>query len=111
MSDESTVPQYSPGVELAGTQPILKGLGYSAARGALRRARSVEDATRLARQAVAAATLRDVAVAYHELAFATEDLRTRRDLAQAAHDQPAPVDANIRPGKTPPPARAQVEVA
>src|SRR5262249_40542061 len=49
MNDTSTVPQYSPGVELVWTQPLLKGLGYDAARGALRRARSVEDATRLAR--------------------------------------------------------------
>jgi outer membrane protein TolC len=111
MTAESTVPQWAPGVQLVWTQPLLRGLGYAAARGALRRAQSVEDASKLTRAAVAATALRDVATAYHELAFATEDLGTRRALAQAAHDQLAAVDANIGAGKMPPSARAEVEVA
>lgn len=101
----------SPAVELVWTQPLLRGFGYKAARGPLRKARESRSAAALTKAGVAATIIRDVTLAYLELAFAAEDLSVRRDLAQAARDQLAVVDANIKAGKMPPSARAEVEVS
>jgi outer membrane protein TolC len=110
MRDSLTVTT-SPSLELVWNQPLLRGLGYSAARGALRKAREARSAAALTKAATAATVLRDLTNAYVELAFANEDLAVRHYLAQAARDQLAIVDANIKAGKMPPSARAEVEVA
>lgn len=109
--EESLSNTTSPSLQLVWKQPLLRGIGYSAARGILRKAREARNAAALAKAATAATVLRDLTNAYVELAFANEDLAVRRDLAEAARDQLARVDANIKAGKMPPSARAEVEVA
>jgi outer membrane protein TolC len=108
---QSTSVAKAPALELVWTQPLLRGFGYKAARGPLRKAREARSASALAKAGVAATIIRDVTLAYLELAYAAEDLSVRRDLAQAARDQLAVVDANIKAGKMPPSARAEVEVS
>jgi outer membrane protein len=107
----STSVAKAPALELVWNQPLLRGFGYKAARGPLRKAREARSASALAKAGVAATIIRDVTLAYLELAYAAEDLSVRRELAQAARDQLAVVDANIKAGKMPPSARAEVEVS
>src|SRR5262249_45269732 len=107
----STSVAKAPALELVWTQPLLRGFGYKAARGPLRKARESRSAAALAKAGVAAPIIRHVTLAHHELAYAAQDLSVRRELGQAAKDQLAVVDANIKAGKMPPSARAEVEVS
>jgi outer membrane protein TolC len=107
----SSSSSYSPAIELRLDHPILRGIGYDAARGVRRRSAVQRDAARLGRENAAATVLRDVATAYWELRFAAEVAEVRRQLARGAREQLEIVDANIRAGKMPPSARAEVLVA
>jgi outer membrane protein len=107
----STSIAYVPSLQLVLKQPLLRGAGARVARAPQRRARESLDAAALARRAVAATVVRDVASAYYELVFASADRDIRRQLAAAARDQLRRVRANIDAGKLPPSASAEVEVA
>ena len=101
---------YIPSVQLALTQPLLRGRGYDVARAKIRQANA--DRGVASRQLVAQASivLRDVARAYWELAFATGQLALRRDALEATREQLRAVMAQIDVGKQSPSGSAEVEV-
>ena len=107
----TTSTSYNPAVLLTIDQPLLRGIGPTASRGLARRTRVEADAARLARENAAALAMREVVRAYWELRFAAESVEVSRRLAKAARDQLEIVAANIRAGKMPPSASAEVEVA
>src|SRR5262249_39625713 len=55
--------------------------------------------------------LRDVVSAYWDLAYAAEETAVRRQSAASAREQLRIVEANIKVGKQPPSASAEVEVS
>jgi outer membrane protein TolC len=102
---------YNPSVQLVLNHSLLRGIGAGTARAERRRTSVARDAARLSRENAAAVVLRDVAGAYWEVRFAAEVVAVQRQLAASARDQLEQVDANIKAGKLPPSARAEVLVA
>ncbi len=111
VSPYSTTNLVVPSVQLALSQPLLRGAGEAVARAQQRRARLARDAAVLAREAVAAAVVRDVVVAYWDLVMAKEELSIRRALTESTQQQLYAVQANIAVQKLPPSASAEVLVA
>ncbi len=111
MTSDTAAITYAPSLQLVYTQPLLRGRGYDVARADTRRARAGQDSANSAEEAAASAAVRDVVIAYWELAFTRAELTIRRQLASAARDQLEVVKENIRVGKLPPSASAEVEVA
>jgi outer membrane protein TolC len=117
LADLSAVPRpaaaelYTPSLQLTFAQPLLRGRGYDVARAPQRRAAVQNEASRQELEGAATILLRDVAGAYWELVFSTEELAVRREALTAARDQLAAVNANIEVGKQPATAAAEVEVA
>jgi len=69
------------------SHPILRGFGTEVTLANLRKARIQQDAAQLGRQMRACNVLRDVVIAYWELAYATQDLAIRRSALDLAQEQ------------------------
>jgi outer membrane protein TolC len=112
-SDASTTSSQTltPTLVLTLSHPLLRGAGVATARAGRRRAQVNLDTATLERDQVAAVLLRDVALAYWELGYATAELAIRTGSLEQAREQLRIVEANIAAGKQPPSASAEVEVA
>jgi len=102
---------YAPSVQLALTQPLLRGRGYDVARAKARQANADRGVASRTLVAEASGLLRDVAYAYWELAYATGTLSLRRDALEATREQLRAVMAQIEVGKQSPSGSAEVEVS
>ncbi|HVY40610.1 MAG TPA: TolC family protein [Polyangia bacterium] len=111
MTEPSTAKDYAPSVQLRLEHPLLRGFGSEVARADRWRARGQRDVAGAQLEGAAAALVRDVASAYWELAFASQEAQIRASAAAAAREQLQRVAANISVGKLPPSASAEVEVA
>ena len=87
-------PNYSAEVKGTLTQPLLRGRGLDAGEAALRSARFGREAATHARDVAASGLLRDVLVAYWELAYDTSAYEVQRQSRDLAEQQLA--DANER---------------
>jgi outer membrane protein TolC len=83
-SDETV---YSSGLALIFSHPLLRGFGTEVTLANVRKARIQQDAAQLGRQMRACNVLRDVVIAYWELAYATQDLAIRRSALDLAQEQ------------------------
>jgi outer membrane protein TolC len=105
------VDTHTPSLALIVTQPLLRGIGPSVARQQLHRARAGRQVATLRREAAAADILRDVVAAYWELAYATEEVRIRRDSLDRAQKQLEEVKAQVNAGRKPRAALAEVDAS
>jgi outer membrane protein TolC len=78
---------YQANLTLAFSHPLWRGFGTEIALADLRRARIQQDIAELARQMRACNVVRDVAIAYWELAYATQALAIRRSAVDLAEEQ------------------------
>jgi outer membrane protein TolC len=78
---------YESRLALTFSHPLLRGFGTEVTLANLRKARIQHDAAQLDRQMRACNVLRDVVVAYWELAYATQDLAIKRAALDLAQDQ------------------------
>jgi outer membrane protein TolC len=78
---------YSSGLALTFSHPLLRGFGTEVTLANLRKARIQQDAAQLGRQMRACNVMRDVVVAYWELAYATQDLVIKRSALDLAQEQ------------------------
>ncbi len=102
---------YLPSVQLALTQPLLRGRGYDVARAKARQASADRGVASQALVSQASNLLRDVADAYWELSFATGQVSLRRDALEAAREQLRATLAQIDVGKQASSGSAEVEVS
>jgi len=107
----SKAENWSPAVNLSFFHPLLFGAGRAVARAQQLRTEALQDVSVLAQTQVASLVVRDVISAYWELVFANADRDIRRQAADAARDQLARTEANIKVGKLPPSASAEVKVS
>jgi outer membrane protein TolC len=77
----------SSGLSLTFAHPLLRGFGTEVTLANLRKARIQQDAAQLGRQMRACNVLRDVVVAYWELAYATQALAINRSALDLAQEQ------------------------
>ncbi len=93
--------QYQTGVELALSQPLLRGRGQPPTTGGLapEQARALKDAAALTRQVVAREAVRDVVSAYWELAYAIRDREIRESSLELARQQLRDTETGIRLGR------------
>jgi len=106
----STSVTYVPSVSLNFSHPLLAGAGRRVARAAQARAEAQKDVATLAQIQTATAVVRDVVSAYWEVVFAAADWEIEKAAAASARDQLERTEANIRVGKLPPSASAEVKV-
>jgi len=99
---------YSANLNLRVTHPLLRGFGREFTEATLRRRRIEADRSVLERQARVAAILRDVASAYWELSYVTQDLQIRASAVELARKQLQETDAQIDVGRLAPLDRAAV---
>jgi outer membrane protein len=78
---------YTSGLSLTFAHPLLRGFGTEVTLANLRKARIQQDAAQLGRQMRACNVMRDVVVAYWELAYATQDLVIKRSALDLAQEQ------------------------
>jgi outer membrane protein TolC len=102
---------YSSGLALTFSHPLLRGFGTEVTLANLRKARIQHDAAQLGRQMRACNVLRDVVVAYWELAYATQDLAIRRSALDLAQEQLRITQALIGVGRLADSDAASVERA
>jgi outer membrane protein len=102
---------YQSGVSLTFAHPLLRGFGTEVALANLRKMRIQHDAAQLGRQMRACIVLRDVIVAYWELAYATQDLTIRRSALALAEEQLRITQALIAVGRLADADAASVERA
>jgi outer membrane protein len=102
---------YATSLALTFTQPLLRGLGVEIAEANLRKARINQDIALLGRQTRACNVLRDVVIAYWELAYSTQDLAIRRSALALAHEQLRITQAMIAAGRLADADAASVERA
>jgi outer membrane protein TolC len=102
---------YTPSLQLTFSHPVLRGAGVAIARAGRRRASAARDIATLQREQALSTLLRDVSLAYWELAYSTAELQIRASSVELAREQLRAVEANIGVGKQPPSASAEVEVA
>ena len=102
---------YTSGLALTFFHPLLRGFGTEVTVANLRKARIQQDAAQLGRQMRACNVLRDVIVAYWELAYATQDLAIRRSALDLAEDQLRTTKAYIGAGRLADSDAASVERA
>jgi len=93
------------------THPLLRGFGTEIAQANLRKARIQQDITQLRRQMRACNVLRDVVIAYWELAYATQDLTIKHSAVELAREQLRTTQAMITAGRLAEADRASVERA
>jgi outer membrane protein len=102
---------YTSGLALTFSHPILRGFGTEVTLANLRKARIQQDVAQLARQMRACNVLRDVIVAYWELAYATQDLAIKRSALELAEEQLRITQALIDVGRLADADAASVERA
>jgi outer membrane protein TolC len=102
---------YQSNLALVFTHPLLRGFGTEVAMANVRRARIEQDIALLGRQMRACNVVRDVAIAYWELAYATQDLAIRRSAAELAEEQLRITKAMIGVGRLADADAASVERA
>jgi outer membrane protein TolC len=102
---------YQSNLALAFTHPLLRGLGTEVALANVRKARIERDIAELNRQMRACNVVRDVAIAYWELAYATQDLAIRRSAVALAQEQLRITQAMIGVGRLADADAASVERA
>src|SRR5262249_38340849 len=110
MPVSSTATSYSPSVSLSFSHPILAGAGRKVARAAQARAAAQKDVATLAQIQTATGVVRDVVSSYFEVVFAAANWDIQKAAAASARDQLERTEANIRVGKLPPSASAEVKV-
>jgi outer membrane protein TolC len=102
---------YSSRLALTFSHPLLRGFGTEVTLANLRKARIQQDTARLGRQMRACNVLRDVVIAYWELAYATQDLAIRRSALDLAQEQLRITNALIGVGRLADSDAASVERA
>jgi outer membrane protein TolC len=102
---------HTPSLALFLTQPLLRGIGPSVARQELHKAKARRDVATLRREEAAAGILRDVVSAFWELAYASEEVRIRRDSLDRARKQLDEVRAQVEAGRKPRAATAEVDAS
>jgi outer membrane protein len=102
---------YTSGLALSFSHPLLRGFGTEVTLANLRKTRIQQDAAQLARQMRTCNVLRDVIVAYWELAYATQDLAIRRSALDLAEEQLRITKALIAVGRLADADAASVERA
>jgi len=102
---------YQSNLALVFTHPLLRGFGREIAMANVRRARIEQDIAELNRQMRACNVVRDVAIAYWELAYATQDLAIRRSAVELAQEQLRITEAMIGVGRLADADAASVERA
>ena len=90
---------YSSSLALTFSHPLLRGFGTEVTLANLRKARIQQDVAQLGRQMRACNVVRDVVVAYWELAYATQDLAIRRSALDLAEEQLRTTKALIGVGR------------
>jgi outer membrane protein TolC len=99
------------GLALTFTHPLLRGFGTEVTLANLRKARIQRDAAQLGRQMRACNVLRDVIIAYWELAYATQDLAIKQSALDLADEQLRITQALIAVGRLADSDAASVERA
>jgi len=102
---------YQNNVALVFTHPLLRGFGAEIALANVRTARIEQDIAELNRRMRACNVVRDVAIAYWELAYATQDLAIRRTAVELAQEQLRVTQAMIGVGRLADADAASVERA
>lgn len=102
-------PQYSDTVSLFFDQPLLRGRGEKVARAARKRAHIARDAATLSREAAAVTVIRDVILAYWELAYAQRTLTISRSSLDLASERLRITRAGIDAGSVAPTEALAVE--
>lgn len=102
---------YSSNFGLTFNHPLWRGLGPEIAQANIRKQRIQRDLSLLNRQMRAANVLRDVIIAYWELAYSTQDLAIRRSAVELAREQLRITKAQIDVGRLAPIDQAAVERA
>lgn len=102
---------YASNLALTFTHPLLRGLGAEVAEANLRKARLAESLAQLGRQMRACNVVRDVVLAYWELAYGTQDLAIRRSALELAQEQLRTTQAMIAAGRLADADAASVERA
>lgn len=102
---------YQSNLALTFTHPLLRGFGTEIGLVNVRKARIAQDIAELNRQMRACNVVRDVAVAYWELAYATQDLAIRRSAVELAQEQLRVTQAMIGVGRLADADAASVERA
>jgi outer membrane protein len=102
---------YGSGLALTFSHPLLRGLGSDATLAQLRKARVQTDMAVLQRQMRACNVIRDVIVAYWELAYATQNLAIVRSALDLAQEQLRTTQAMIAVGRLADADAASVERA
>jgi outer membrane protein TolC len=102
---------YSSGLALTFLHPLLRGLGSDATLAQLHKAQVQTDMASLQRQMRACNVIRDVIVAYWELAYATQNLAIVRSALELAQEQLHTTQAMIAVGRLADADAASVERA
>ena len=90
---------YRAGLVLTFTQPLLRGFGREIAEANLRKARIDTSRAEQTRRMTANNVLRDVVIAYWELAYATADIEIKRSALGLAREQLRITQAMIEVGR------------
>jgi outer membrane protein TolC len=91
---------YASALNLTFNQPLLRGFGTEVTLANLRKQRIQHDIALANREARAAVVLRDVVIAYWELAYTAEDLAIRRSAVALAEEQRKATQAMVDVGRT-----------
>ncbi len=102
---------YGNDLALTFSHPLLQGFGTEVAQANIRRLRVQKDQALLQRQMRASNIVRDVVIAYWELAYATRDLAIRTSAVDLAREQLRITEAQIEVGRLAPVDSAAVERA
>ena len=102
---------YTSSLALYFSHPLLRGFGTEVTLANLRKARIQQDITQMGRQMRACNVIRDVVVAYWELAYATQDLAIKRSALELAEEQLRTTKALIGVGRLADSDAASVERA
>jgi outer membrane protein len=102
---------YTSSLALTFSHPLLRGFGTEVTLANLRKARIQQDVAEMGRQMRACNVLRDVLIAYWELAYATQDLAIKRSALDLAEEQLHTTKALIGAGRLADSDAASVERA
>ncbi|HEY5281415.1 MAG TPA: TolC family protein [Polyangia bacterium] len=102
---------YSSALALTFSHPLLRGFGTEVTLANLRKARIREDVAQMGRQMRVCNVIRDVVIAYWELAYATQDLAIKRSALDLADEQLRITKALIGAGRLADSDAASVERA
>ena len=102
---------YNSNLVLTFSHPLLRGFGTEVTLANLRKSRIQHDVAQLGRQMRACNVIRDVVVAYWELAYATQDLVIKRSALDLAQEQLRITQALIGAGRLADSDAASVERA